>query len=112
MIKLYTCRARHQVFATEESKKLGYYKDDEEFLLYRNAKGNWVATTPYNSKSTNQTFLVKKSGDAKSHWMLNMEHNNITDTYIVQNKKYLAKSIEIFENFKKNHNEWSGEQMS
>lgn len=111
MIKVYMCRAKNQAFATAESKKLGYYTDDEEFLLYRNAKGSWIATTPYNSRATSSTFLVKKAGDAKSHWMLNLEHVKITDAFITQNKKTLASSVEVFENFKKNSRLWSGEQM-
>ena len=111
MIKVYMCRAKNQAFATAESKKLGYYTDDEEFLLYRNAKGSWIATTPYNSRATSSTFLVKKAGDAKSHWMLNLEHVKITDAFITQNKKTLASSIKVFENFKKNSRLWSGEQM-
>ncbi len=111
MIKVYMCRAKNQAFATAESKKLGYYTDDEEFLLYRNAKGSWIATTPYNSRATSSTFLVKKAGDAKSHWMLNLEHVKITDAFITQNKKTLASSVKVFENFKKNSRLWSGEQM-
>lgn len=112
MIKVYICRAKRQVFATAESKKLGYYKDDEEFLMYRNAKGNWIATTPYNSRATSSTFLVKQAGDAKSHWMLNLENVRITDAFITQNKKTLTQNISVFEIFKKDSRTWSGEQMS
>lgn len=111
MIKVYMCRAKRQAFATAESKKLGYYKDDEEFLLYRNAKGSWIATTPYNSRATSSTFLVKRDGDTKSHWMLNLENVKITDAFITQNKKTLAQSVSVFEHFKKDSRTWSGEQM-
>lgn len=111
MIKLYFCRARQQAYATADSKKVGYYKQGEEFLLYRNSKGNWLATTPFNSGIKSHTFLVKQNGEAKSHWMLNMEHVNITDVFVTPNKKTLTKSIEVFEQFKKESHLWSGEQM-
>lgn len=97
MIKVYLCKTKITTpFISRNSKREGYYKSGEYFLMYLNPKGTWVATSPINSTTKSKLVGLVNRMDTKYCFLQNMNYVQIVDLIFVDNKKQLNYFIERF----------------
>ena len=97
MIKVYLCKTKITTpFISRNSKREGYYKSGEYFLMYLSPKGTWVATSPINSTTQSKLVGLVNRMDTKHHFLQNMNYIQITNMFYAQNKKELNFFVNLF----------------
>lgn len=107
MIKVFKAKVSKDYQVTQEEIddmiKEGYYfrngimVEDEQFLLYKNAKGHFINTVARNCKNKSvDRFLLTPNEGGDIRETLNLIQLDISSVIYVKNKKELTKLISEF----------------